>query len=218
MENLLGGKKVEDNIMLSSSLMKLSDELDALLYKYDICHSENSNNKKNILNKSVTLKTKHNEDVNTKKSIKDQLRSSGKLIDIHSSHKFLKKNRFHHTDTRKTKRKASKKKPEKIDKQLNIISRNIKSSSKNINNPEEFYMDFFSNIIAKESRSINGDENNKNILDINSGKLNDIDTNRKDSNQINLFDSFLSYKDSSIKDSNLNIIKDKHKSGFNSKF
>ena len=37
MENLLGGKKVEDNIVLSSSLMKLSDELDALLYKYDIC-------------------------------------------------------------------------------------------------------------------------------------------------------------------------------------
>ena len=201
-----------------SNAKKFNDILsEAEFYKYDICHSENSNNKKNILNKSMTLKTKHNEDDNIKKNLKDQFRSSGKLIEVHSNHRFIKKNRFPCTDTRKSKRKTSKKKPEKIDKQLNIISKNIESSSKNINHPEEFYMNFFTNIIAKESRSINGDENNKNILDFNSGELNDMNTNRKDNNQLNLFDSFISNKDSSIKDSNLNIIKIRHKSGFNSK-
>ena len=38
-----------------------------------------------------------------------------------------------------------------FNKKLNIISKNIKGANKNINNPNEFYMDFFNNIIKQEN-------------------------------------------------------------------
>ena len=55
---------------------------------------------------------------------------------------------------------------------MSIISKNIENSSKNINNPGEFYKNLFNNIIEKESRSFNDDKEEKNenlnILDIHS--------------------------------------------------
>ena len=109
-------------------------------------------------------------------------------------------------DSRKSKKRVSKKNPQKINKQLNIISKNILNTSKNINNPEEFYMNFFTNIIAKE-RSFNGDDNDKNsrnskksnnILNIYSGiKKESTYLRRKSSNlPKSLLDSFISNKDS----------------------
>ena len=36
-----------------------------------------------------------------------------------------------------------------VNRKLNMISKNMEGANKNINNPEEFYMDFFNNIISK---------------------------------------------------------------------
>jgi len=53
----------------------------------------------------------------------------------------------------KLKKKSFKKESANLNKKLNIISNNIKNSSRIINNPEEFYTDFFNNILIKESNS-----------------------------------------------------------------
>jgi hypothetical protein len=53
----------------------------------------------------------------------------------------------------KTKKKFIKKESLKLNKKLNIISNNIKNTSKIMNNPEEFYTDFFNNILIKESNA-----------------------------------------------------------------
>jgi len=55
---------------------------------------------------------------------------------------------------KRVRRKLTKKKiNENLDmsKKLDIISQNIQGANKNINNPEEFYMDFFNDIIKKET-------------------------------------------------------------------
>ena len=103
--------------------------------------------------------------------------SSKGLIEVKKINKFTAiKNNF---DIKKAKSpilepRKIKKKGEKINKQLNKISKNIKNTSKNIHNPGEFYMNLFNNIIAKETRSFNGDDNdndkNSNILNEYSGK------------------------------------------------
>ena len=205
---------------LSSKFNNVLSE--AEMNNFEICNSDNSNksgNKNNYyfgLTKSMTIKEKGDD---KRYNNKIQMRSSSKLIDMNSKKRIFQKHKPLHVSPRKG-RKNTKKKPEKINKQLNIISKNIESSSKNINNPEEFYMNFFTNIIAKESRRFNEDENsdsnNKRIID-NSMELNNVNTNRKSSNPINVFDSFFSNKDSNVKDSNLNLIRIKQKSGFNSK-
>ena len=49
-------------------------------------------------------------------------------------------------------KKVPKKKTVKIKKQLNIITKNVENTNKNINNPEEFYSKLFKNIIVKETQ------------------------------------------------------------------
>ena len=75
-------------------------------------------------------------------------------------------------------------------------------------------MNFFNNIIAKESKSINGDENDKNsnILNFNTGiKLRDNILSRQNSNvEISLLDSFISNRENN-KDSNTNLFNNKTK-------
>ena len=52
----------------------------------------------------------------------------------------------------------------KIEKQLNIITKNIESTTKNINDSEKFYSKFFKNIINKETQiNINNKTANNNI-------------------------------------------------------
>jgi hypothetical protein len=185
------------------------------------CRSTNNDND-NIL-KSMTLKSKRGEAfLSLKKPRKQQLLSSNKLIEITRNNK-LKNNNIKSPilDSKKVRKKTTKKKPEKINKQLNLISKNIEITSKNINNPEEFYMDFFTNIIANKTKSDKGDEQADNkvdsLLNPNSGEMNDsINTIKKNSNYLNLFDSMAS-KESNINSSNLNLIKVKQKSAFGSK-
>ena len=41
-----------------------------------------------------------------------------------------------------------------MSKKLNIIKQNMQGANKNINNPEEFYVDLFNNIIRKNTQDI----------------------------------------------------------------
>ena len=90
---------------------------------------------------------------------------------------------------------------------MNIISKNIETTSRNINNPGEFYMNFFNNIIAKESKSINGenDSQKNNILSVYAGsKLKDSQISGESNNnsQSNM-DSFSPSKENKAKEGNI---------------
>ena len=61
---------------------------------------------------------------------------------------------------RRINRNQTRKKPDKINKQLNIITKNIENTNNNINNPDIFYSKFFKNIINKEAQ-INNTNNSK---------------------------------------------------------
>ena len=81
-------------------------------------------------------------------------------------------------------------------------------------------MNFFTNIIAKKTKSVNGDdkaENNvDNMLSPNSGEVSvSNNTKRRSSKYLNIIDS--ASKESNINNSNLNLIKVKQKSAFGSK-
>jgi hypothetical protein len=56
-------------------------------------------------------------------------------------------------NTNKFKKKFMTKKSLNLNKKLNVISKNIKNMSNSINNPNEFYMNFFNNILQKENHS-----------------------------------------------------------------
>jgi len=49
-----------------------------------------------------------------------------------------------------------------VNKKLDLITKNIKGANKNINNPEEFYMDFFNHLIKRDSQSPESKKNKKN--------------------------------------------------------
>ena len=55
---------------------------------------------------------------------------------------------------------TSKKTTNKISRQLNIITKNIENTSNNINNPDEFYSNFFKSIIDKKSQMISNSSHN----------------------------------------------------------
>ena len=160
----------------------------------------------------------NNVDSHNRKTRKDKLESSCRIFQLKITDKIFSSRNT--TDTRKIKtnmiesrKLKKKKKPEKINKQLNIISKNIKNTSKNINNPEEFYFNLFNNIIAKESKSYNGDEedNNNNASDI----LNEysetvkkesiLSVRKKDSNILNQNSETKKEKDSVILNQNSGV-------------
>ena len=192
-------------------------------------NSNRGNNKKKLINKSMTFKLKSENDDDYKTNIniinnkiqKNKMLSACKLLEVKKNSNSKLTSIINSTsDIKKTKtplveHKKSKKKVVKINKQLNKISKNIKNTSKNINNPEEFYMNFFNNIIAKESKSFNSDDNDKssNILNFNSGnKIRDTNLSRRNSHvEIELLDSFISNKESN-KDLSSGVFKNKIKS------
>jgi hypothetical protein len=49
-----------------------------------------------------------------------------------------------------------------VNKKLDLITKNIKGANKNINNPEEFYIDFFNHLIKRGSNSPNNKKSKKN--------------------------------------------------------
>ena len=191
--------------------------------EFDKIRSTNNDNGNNNILKSMTLKSKNAEGfLSLKKPKKQQLLSSSKLIDINRNAKIKMISKSPNIESRKVKKRTTKKKPEKINEKLDIISKNIENTSKNINNPEEFYMNFFTNIINKKTKSENGNDHAENnvdsLLNPNSGDTDSNNTNKKNSNHnyLNLFDSMAS-KESNVNNSNMNLIKVKQKSGFGSK-
>ena len=60
----------------------------------------------------------------------------------------------------KSNRNQTIKKSNKISRQLNIITKNIENTSNNINNPDEFYSNFFKSIIDKKSQMISNSSHN----------------------------------------------------------
>ena len=123
------------------------------------------NNSNSVIYKSLT-KTENEEEIDSNKKIKrGKLDSASKILQVKGNEKLISTRNI--IDLRKIKsptlehrKLKKKKKPEKINKQLNIISKNIKNTSNNINNPQEFYFNLFNNIIAKESKMSNDEESN----------------------------------------------------------
>ena len=81
-------------------------------------------------------------------------------------------------------------------------------------------MNFFTNIIAKKTKSDNGEDKPENnvdsMLNPNSGEASaSNNTNKRSSKYLNIIDS--ASKESNINNSNLNLIKVKQKSAFGSK-
>ena len=88
-------------------------------------------------------------------------------------------------------------------KQLNIISKNIKGANKNINNPNEFYMDFFNSIIKKEIfDEFKLDPKNNNTIDTSNGKKKEI-SKKSSINTRNLLNSNIYFGES--KEGNIKI-------------
>ena len=124
---------------------------------------DRSNSEKNGIKKIRTKKQNsfgNTSDSNkSKKNIKKI--STNKIIDIKrlkkfpSSQNIMNSLKFNSpfTEDIKIKKKFIKKESSNLNKKLNIISNNIKNTSKIMNNPEEFYMDFFNNILIRETSS-----------------------------------------------------------------
>ena len=206
----------------------------------ELTNKKNNNN--SVIYKSGT-KTENEEEIDSNKKIKrGKLDSASKILQVKGNEKLISTRNI--IDLRKIKsptlehrKLKKKKKPEKINKQLNIISKNIKNTSNNINNPQEFYFNLFNNIIAKESKMSNDEESNikaNNTLNKYSGlkkplnkkqsnksnkskKSNKSNKSNKSSNIEQNSNSFFS--NSNFKDSNSHLIrpKTKRKSGFNMK-
>lgn len=140
-------KEKEDNQSINS--------LDISKIKFK---KNNENKIENLSYKDKThLKTKNKKD-DSNRNLPGKLNSKYNIVEI----------------LNKTQSKANKKRRDSellsINEKLNMITKNIKGANKNINNPDEFYMDFFNNIIMKNTmkntgildKSIDKGNNNKN--------------------------------------------------------
>jgi hypothetical protein len=197
----------------------------------ELTNKKNNNN--SVIYKSGT-KTENEEEIDSNKKIKRvKLDSASKILQVKGNEKLISTRNI--IDLRKIKspilehrKLKKKKKPEKINKQLNIISKNIQNTSNNINNPQEFYFNLFNDIISKESKMSNDEESNiksNNTLN----KYSDLKKplNKKESNKTNKSyksrnieqNSNSFFSNSNVKDSNFHLIrpKTKRKSGFNMK-
>ena len=161
---------------------------------------------------------------NNKKTKREKLESSGKIfLQIKKSDNFastrniidLRKINTPILEGRKLKRK---KKPEKINKQLNIISKNIKNTSHNINNPQDFYFNLFNNIIAKEKSCVEEEGKDSGSNTLKDSNLNSIKKESVTSLKSSIVDQN-SFSSGNLKDSKVNLLKTrtKRKSGFNIK-
>ena len=158
---------------------------DMNLDKNSLLGSVKSNNESKTLNKFMTIglqqKGKNDEGSITDFSQNKFACSANKLFEVkktenHSSSKILDINKYAIFGSPKKRRKTEKTKRNSIilNRKLNLITQNIQKTSKIINNPEEFYMDMFNNIIQKEKS--NGkkekEDEKSTILNCNSGERN----------------------------------------------
>lgn len=146
-------------------------------YRKDTCNYNNQFNlesdKKsiNLLDISNLKSTKNiNININASEKNKDEKLVRGKY---ESFKKLISRNQSINNNLNSPSSKYKCKSPKKrkndslgFNKKLNIISKNIKGANKNINNPNEFYMDFFNNIIKQENfDNFKIDTKNNHIID-----------------------------------------------------
>ena len=157
---------------------------DMQLDKNSLLGSAKSNNELETYDKFLTIGLQH-KDKNDEGSISDfnqkkLILSTNKLDDVkkimnYSTSKILNINKYL-TGTPKKKRKPEKVKRNYIvlNRKLNLITQNIQKTSKIINNPEEFYIDMFNNIIQREKSIVKKEKEDEKstILNCNSGERN----------------------------------------------
>ena len=136
----------------SSKINSHSILSDSKFDKNSLLESSRSNHKNKSFNKNS------DSSLSDSSNKKEELMSNSKLLKINkftTSQNLIKIKKFKSSniEENKIKKKKTKNESKSINKKLNIISNNIKNSSRIINNPMEFYMDFFNNIIRKESHS-----------------------------------------------------------------
>ena len=122
----------------------------------------NANTEENLkYNKSLTKKFFNNKSKTIAKTDKVNItrRNSVALVSPNKLDKKISQYNFGRNSVRlrsnfysprKTKRKLSKKKLIKVNKKLNTITKNIENTNNAINNPNEFYSNFFNNILNKQ--------------------------------------------------------------------
>ena len=128
--------------------------------------SEEEEDKKSVNSLDYTkLKSKEKEDftlVNINSLMKNK-RSRKIMSNMHLDH--TKSNSNINSNFKSLESRVSKKRLKsdlvKVNEKLNMISKNIKGANKNINNPDEFYMDFFNNIIKQETGTLVKNEDKK---------------------------------------------------------
>ena len=155
------------------------------LGKNDLLGLEKLNNEPETFNKLMTIGFQHRSN-NEEGSLTDFSQnkfvlSTNKLFEVkkienHSTSKMLDINRSGLMLSPKKRRKTEKVKRDTIilNKKLNLITKNIQKTSKIINNPEEFYIDMFNNIIQKEKSNVKKEKEDEKstILNGNSGERN----------------------------------------------
>ena len=152
---LLLKNPISGQIVISSSLIKeksLLKNFDLKSDKRSVNSHDNSKIKsyRKNSNDSITSFNNYNEKNFEMTRKRGSLKNSRDLREIKFSSNML---------TTKYKSKSPKMRKNSdigVNKKLDIISKNIKGASRNINNPEEFYMDLFNNIILNKK-----DNNNK---------------------------------------------------------
>jgi len=137
------------NIHINSNKNNIKPEfIGSLIEKPRIKHS---NSTKKLVIKSKTIKNEFSSLKSNKSlsAVKNGNRFS--VFALRNNSKF----RVGGIDSpNKVKRKISKSKLVKVKKKLSVITRNIQNTNKAINNPKEFYMNFFNDIIQKKTFGI----------------------------------------------------------------
>ena len=146
----------KSNIKLSDNESEISKINRMKRFKTRKSDNKSDNNSNN--NKSTHNNNKTNKSLSVTKlaQIKKKNLLSSQTIIKSKTLKFTQIN-----DTPKSKKRSSKKKNQNMNMKLKAISQNIKIANESINNPYEFYMNFFNNIIQRSSLDDKGKKNKK---------------------------------------------------------
>ena len=149
--------KIKENIPIKRFKTRKSDNDKNILININNINDniniiKNVNNNISNTNKLLKLKVQKQKSLSTNKIIElkeNKLLSSKSILDIK---KINSPNLF--------KTKLNNKKNKNVQKKLNTINKNIQKTNEAINNPNEFYMNFFNNIIQKIGNKEQDDEIN----------------------------------------------------------
>ena len=165
--DLISKHKYSKSVELRNKIKKILSENDEKETIISSTRSNKINKNKNLLknipligieiNSPISSRGRNNSDISTdKKTIQKKLRKSDSINDdlniFDNKKKFMarKSYAFGFSGT-----KANDKRPNL----LNVISQNIEKNQKNLNNPDEFYSEYFSNILTKKVPNINNTKN-----------------------------------------------------------